>query len=66
MILASHPHVTKCKSSSFWEILTTTYCRLTPNMTRGDRKLKALVKRVAKVKTDHATHCVPEVFMSRS
>ena len=51
----SQTHVTQQITSPFQKIITTTLCCLTPNMTRSEEELHALVKRAAKAKSDNVT-----------
>ena len=54
--------VTQRITSPFRKRITTTLCCLTPNMTRSEEELKALVKRAAKAKSDHVTLSVFEAM----
>ena len=58
----SRTHVTQRITSPLCKIIVTTLCCLTPNMTRSEEELKALVKRAAKAKSDHVTLSVFEAM----
>ena len=53
------PHVTRRITSPSPEIIMTTWCGLTPNITRSEDALNALVKRATKAKSDHVTPVSP-------
>jgi len=55
-------HVTQRITSPFQKRFSTTLCCLTPNMTRSEEELKALVKRAAKAKSDSVTLSILEAM----